>query len=138
MKTNPSNRESQPTHSVQIAELPLPLIDEGDAPNRVCSLSTDQEQALEWLIGGGSIAEAAQFAGVTRQTISRWMRTDPDFRAVYDAWKMESSQMLEGRLIAAGESAMENLLNAVRTKQDVRASQFVVKTLMEIRKRTQG
>ena len=90
---------------------------------------------MEWLIGGGSLGEAAQFAGVTRQTISRWLRSDPDFSAVYDAWKLESSQMLEGRLIAAGESAMDNLLNAVRVGHDVRASQFVLRALMDLRKR---
>jgi hypothetical protein len=92
-------------------------------------LSTPQEQALEWLISGGSVAEAAEVVGVTRQTISRWLHHDPDFRAVYDAWKIESSQLLEGRLIAAGESAMDNILNAVRS-HDVRASQFVIKALL--------
>ena len=92
-------------------------------------LSAPQEQALEWLISGGSIADAAQVAGVTRQTLSRWLHHDPDFRAVYDAWKAESTQLLEGRLIAAGESAMDNILSAVRDR-DVRASQFVLKALL--------
>jgi predicted transcriptional regulator len=54
---------------------------------------------------GGSLGEAAQFAGVTRQTISRWLRTDADFRAVYEAWKQEVNQMLEGRLIAGAASS---------------------------------
>jgi len=132
MATESINRESHMTHSS--SQLPQPQPGEAPVANRMVVLSTPQEQALEWLIGGGSIAEAAQVAGVTRQTISRWLHGDPDFRAVYDAWKLETSALLEGRLIAAGEAAMDNILSAVRANGDVRASQFVIRTLLSQKK----
>jgi hypothetical protein len=125
-------------HLPQIVQTLQPPPGQPPAAEPVVSLSTPQELALEWLIGGGSIAEAAQFAAVSRQTISRWMRTDPDFRAVYEAWKIESQQMLEGRLIAAADAAMDNLLNAVRTRGNVTASQFVIRTLLNQKKARLG
>jgi hypothetical protein len=131
MQNDSSNRESSATtHSPLASRLPLPLDIPGADPNQIVSLSDPQEQALEWLISGGSITEAAQFAGVTRQTISRWLRTDADFRAVYEAWKRESQEMLEARLIAAGDSAMDTMLQGIRMKGSIRASEFVLKTLL--------
>jgi hypothetical protein len=133
MKNTLSHRGSSATHSAQLVEGAVSAAPGTPAQviQTIVSLSDSQEQALEWLIGGGSIGEAAQFAGVTRQTVSRWLHTDPDFRAVYDQWKLEASQMLEGRLVAAGESAMDNLLDAVRMKRDVKASQFVIRSLLD-------
>ncbi len=92
-------------------------------------LAPAQQQALEWLVNGGSITEAAQFAGVCRQTVSRWLTEDPDFQAVYTTWREEAAKIVQGRLIAASESAMDALLYAIRVKKDLRASQFVLKTL---------
>lgn len=93
------------------------------------TLTAPQQAVLEWLVAGGSVADAAQLAGVARQTISRWLRNDPDFRAVHDAWKAESNELLQGRLAAAGDLAMDTLLTAVRN-HDLRASQFVIKALL--------
>jgi hypothetical protein len=126
--SNPISQR-EPSLALSSPHLPQPPESQSDTVRQIVMLSEQQEQVLEWLIGGGSISEAAEFAGITRRTISRWLHEDPDFRAVYDAWKAEANQLLEGRLIAAGEAAMDNILGAVRNR-DVRASQFVIKALL--------
>jgi hypothetical protein len=111
------------------SELPMPTIIEDESAERQVLLSTAQEHALEWLFNGGSLTEAAQFAGVTRQTISRWLRCDEDFRTIYSAWREETAGIIHARLIAAGEAAMDVVVNAVREKRDLQAAQFVVRTI---------
>ncbi len=69
------HRESLPTHS-NSDQCPV--------------LSTPQLQALEWLANGGSITDAAQFAGVTRSTLHRWLKEDPDFLTAYTDWRNQS------------------------------------------------
>ena len=98
-----------------------------DIPNRQVLLSQPQQLALEWLTTGGTLSEAAQFAGVCRQTVARWMREDPDFRAVYEAWREQVAEVTKGRLLALSQSAIDTLEYAVRDRRDVRAAQFVLK-----------
>jgi hypothetical protein len=107
-----------------------------DTPaSRQVMLSVPQDQALEWLMNGGSIGEAAQFAGVCRQTVSRWLSTDPDFRAVYDAWRQQVANITEGQLLGLSESAVSALANAIRNRQDIKAAEFVLKHLATIAKK---
>ncbi len=103
--------------------------------NRQVMLSGPQDQALEWLMNGGSISEAAQFAGVCRQTVSRWLKTDPDFRAVYDNWREQVANITEGQLLGLSESAVAALANAIRNRQDVKSAAFVLKHLAMIAKK---
>jgi hypothetical protein len=119
------NRELASAHS---------SITDIDQPNRQVFLSTAQTQALEYLISGGSVTEAAQFAGVSRQTVSRWLNADPDFQAVFNNWREEAAAIVQSRMIAAGEAAMDNVLHAVKVKGDLRASEFVLKSLAAGRK----
>jgi hypothetical protein len=130
MSDTSNNRESEMTHSSKAQLTAVSEAKAGDPPVRQVMLSVPQEQALEWLMNGGSVGEAAQFAGVSRQTISRWLRTDPDFQEVYRVWQEETASTIAGRMLAASESAMDVVLHAIRVKRDVRASQFVIKTLM--------
>jgi IS30 family transposase len=106
----------------------VPISDDG--PDREVQLTAPQQQALEYLVDGGSIAKAAKFAGVSRQTIYRWIREDLDFRTVYDAWHREIQKSVKDRMAAIGDSAMDNLANAIRFKGNLRASEFVVKHLL--------
>jgi len=133
MNNTSSNRESETTQSPAVHLLPCEEPNVEDISPRQISLSSTQELALEWLTNGGSITEAAQFAGVTRQTVTRWLRTDEDFQAVYTAWREEAAAIVQGRMIAASESAMDNILDAIRRKGDLRASQFVLKSLTAAR-----
>jgi len=112
-KTLSSHREPETAHS---------------SSNRQVILSAPQQAALEWLTSGGSITEAAQLAGVCRQTVSEWLNGDTDFHAIYQAWRRQSLDLAEGRMIAITETAMDNIVCAVRDR-DLRLSQFVLKQL---------
>jgi len=48
-------------------------------------LSAPQETALLALAEGATQGEAADRAGVTRETVSRWLRDDPEFAAALNA-----------------------------------------------------
>jgi len=113
-KTLSTNREPATVHS---------------SSSRQVILSVPQQAALEWLTGGGSITEAAQLAGVCRQTVSEWLHNDPDFQAVYQSWRRQAMDMAEGRMVALTETALDNVTSAVREKRDLRASQFILKQL---------
>ena len=105
------------------------------APRRQVSLSTAQEQALEWLTNGGSINEAAQYAGVARQTVYRWLSSDPDFREFYDQWRQHVVAVVDGQLMGLSDSAVAALAHAIRDRQDVRAAEFLIKHVTGINKR---
>ncbi len=106
----------------------VPVSDNG--PDRQVSLTPAQQLALECLFEGGSITSAAKSAGVTRQTVNRWIRVSLDFKTVYDAWHREIQKSVKDRLAAIGDAAMDNIANAIRLKGDLRASEFVVKQLL--------
>ncbi len=92
-------------------------------------LTTAQQTALEWLVGGGNITEAAQVAGVARQTVSGWLNKDPDFRRAYQLWRQQALQAAQGKLTALAEIAVQTLAQSMGTKLDTRTAQFVVKQL---------
>jgi hypothetical protein len=72
-------------------------------------LHETQIKALDWLTNGGSITEAATFAGVARQTVSRWLKDDQDFRGIYDAWRDQIMTMTDGQLSSLAEFAVATL-----------------------------
>jgi hypothetical protein len=74
-------------------------------PSKPPVTNTSCGNLLKWLTNGGPITEAAQFAGVARQTVSRWLKEDDDFRAIYDGWRDQIMTMTDGQLSALAESA---------------------------------
>ena len=92
-------------------------------------LAEPQRLALEWLMGGGSITEASQYAGVCRQTVSEWLNHDEDFRQVFEQWKQQVISMNQARLLALGENAMEAVAAAIRETRDVKVALVVLKSL---------
>ena len=92
-------------------------------------LTRAQRLALEWLISGGSVNDAAQFAGVCRQTVSKWLHGDREFKKAYDDWREEINVISSARLVALTESAIDNISTAIRQGHDVKTSQFLVKHL---------
>ena len=48
------------------------------------SLTTQQEQVLALLSAGATIADAAQSAGIHRNTIHNWLRSAPEFQQALD------------------------------------------------------
>ncbi len=97
-------------------------------------LPRPQAIALECLISGGSIGDAARSAGVCRQTVSRWINGDPGFKEAYESWREQINAIASARLLALAESAVDNLSTAIRQGHDVKASQFLVKHLASQRR----
>ena len=121
----------------QIAKSALPVGSPSTlAPSeRQVYLSDPQKLALEWLTNGGNITEAARYADVCRQTVSRWITEDPDFRAVYDAWRNQIDVITEGQLQQLAEPAVNTLAHAILHRNDTRAAQFVLRHLASMRQR---
>jgi hypothetical protein len=62
--------------------------------------------ALDALLSGKSVTAAATAAGVSRQTVHRWLRTDPAVIAAWNAGRLELLQVTRGRLLRLGEKAV--------------------------------
>jgi alkanesulfonate monooxygenase SsuD/methylene tetrahydromethanopterin reductase-like flavin-dependent oxidoreductase (luciferase family) len=90
-------------------------------------LSGPQRQAMEWLMQGGSIVEAAQYAGVTRQTVSRWIHEDPDFATLFEHWQEQVKSINKARLVSLTEAAMDTVSDAIRNHRDVKAALTILK-----------
>jgi hypothetical protein len=107
---------------------PLPRLNE-DGTERQIILGEPQRLAMEWLMGGGSITEAGQYAGVSRQTVSQWLNHDEDFRALFEQWQQQVREINHARLMALSEAALETVAVAVREKRDPKLAVAVLKGL---------
>jgi phage terminase small subunit len=73
---------------------------EVDADGTALPISPVQRQCMEYMQGGGSVTDAARFAGVSRSTVYRWMKNDPVFVAAMNEWKNEAVENARSRLVA--------------------------------------
>jgi hypothetical protein len=69
------------------------------------ALAIDQQKALEHLLTGQSVAEAAQLAGISRATLYRWLRHDAAFGAAYNQWQDQLQEGCRSRLLTLGVKA---------------------------------
>ena len=70
-------------------------------------LTTPQRAALTAIIEGRTVTAAAKEAGVHRATIHRWLKSNPVFRAAYNAWEHESKTNTMSRLLAIVKKALD-------------------------------
>ena len=107
--------------------MPLSLtpVDGGDAPPR---LSATQATALEGLLAGKTVVEAAAAAGVGRTTIHKWMRVDFAFQAALNRGRRDLQQAVACRVDQLAADAAECVTRAVREGD--------AKIALEILKRT--
>jgi hypothetical protein len=107
--------------------------------NRQVVLSEPQRRALEWLLSeeGATVKDAAEFAGVARSTVSRWLNSDPDFKAIYETWLAHQRQMNDAQLSGMEATALDVLHEAVRQRRDVRAAEFIIKQVTARRQRAE-
>src|SRR5262245_54399496 len=68
-------------------------------------LSPKQRKVLHALIEGARVIKAACAGDVVRETVHRWLRTDPAFRAAYNAEVMELQMAVECQLMALAPKA---------------------------------
>lgn len=76
-------------------------------------LNEKQRAAFESLRGGSSFLVAAEQAGVARMTVYRWVKSDPDFRAAYNAWRQEMAESAQTRLLKLADKAVDCVEHAI-------------------------
>ncbi len=76
-------------------------------------LAAKQRTAMETLVAGGSVTEAARSCGVSRTTIYQWLKHDATFQAAYNQWHEMMEQSCRSRLkmmLDKASSALEKAL----------------------------
>ncbi|MGH9582966.1 MAG: hypothetical protein ACRD4O_08530, partial [Bryobacteraceae bacterium] len=77
-------------------------------------LSAKQRVAFESLRGGSSFAVAAEQAGVGRVTVYRWVKSDSNFRAAFNAWRQEQAESAQTRLLRLADKAVDCVEHALK------------------------
>ena len=103
----------------------------------LAKLTPKQRKAVEALLTSGDITQAAQAAGVARDTLYRWMRQD-DFRSALKTAEAASIENLARELVRLGEKAARTLDEAMTaedatTSARVRAADIVISRLLQLR-----
>jgi len=91
-------------------------------------LTAQQHAVLSLLATGQSVTAAAESAGVHRGTIHRWLTSDPNFRAAYNAWKRETVELAAGRLAKLSDDAVSVVSQSLQSL-DARTAVAVLKGL---------
>ena len=73
------------------------------------NLSTAQQMALNALLVGQNMTQAASAAGVDRSTLHRWFRDDLEFVAAVNRGKRDLHEAMQARLLAMTEKAVDSL-----------------------------
>src|SRR5947209_6027615 len=76
------------------------------AARSAAALSPAQRTAIERLTSGYTMVDSALAAGVGRATLYRWLKSDPEFLAAYNAWQQDAVATARGRLLALTDSAV--------------------------------
>ena len=98
-----------------------------DANDAASTLDATQIAVLEALVGGCSITDAADGAGVSRTTVHRWLKDDYLFRAEINAARDGLRQTSLARLDALCERSIEVLKGALDQTSDTRIALEVLK-----------
>lgn len=77
------------------------------------ALTPGQEIALQRLAAGSSIVQAARAVQVDRRTLYRWLHSDPQFVAAYNAWQRETVASGRARVLAMGDLALDTVQSAM-------------------------
>src|SRR5665213_1055743 len=92
-------------------------------------LSSFQCAALDALMEGKSIAEAAEAAGVSYRTVERWRDEHPRFKADYNRWLRQKAATIQGRLMGVADESAELMVEAVRKKKHLPTAKAIVREL---------
>src|SRR5438067_1169465 len=84
------------------------------------ALSPRQELAVREIVRGRSVTAAAHAAGVSRQTVYRWM-AEPPFAATLNRWLAEMKELAQDQLYGAAVNAAGTLAAAIEAG-DVKAA----------------
>jgi hypothetical protein len=90
-------------------------------------LSAAQEKAIEALLAGKSVSEAAIVADVNRTTVHRWLN-DPRFDLALRRSRRELREAMRARLLALGSKAIDSVERSI-VDGDANAALAVLKGL---------
>jgi hypothetical protein len=102
----------------------MPRQNETPAPE----LTPAQLLALEALLAGRTVTDAAVAASVARQTVHRWLADDVAFAAELNARRLELRDAAQGRLFTMAQRAAEAVEKAI-TAGDLRVSLTLLEKL---------
>jgi DNA-binding LacI/PurR family transcriptional regulator len=77
---------------------------------------------------GATVSAAAEAAGVSRETVHRWLRNDWQFRASLNRARRELQESVNARLLACSHKAADNIAQAIESG-DVRLSLVILRGL---------
>ena len=72
-------------------------------------MTDQQRQAAEAIATGATTIEASQLAGVTRQTVSRWLNHDPEFQATVAELANAAVRATTAQLTGLADTAVRTL-----------------------------
>ena len=78
-------------------------------------LTPSQLRALEILLSGGSVSDAAETASVNRSTVHRWLRSDEEFIVSYNMNRRAMADALSARVLTIATVALDQLHEAILT-----------------------
>jgi hypothetical protein len=90
-------------------------------------LSAAQEKAIEALLAGKSVTEAAIVADVNRTTVHRWLN-DPRFDLALSRSRRELREAIRARLLALGSQAIDAVERSI-VDGDTNAALAILKGL---------
>lgn len=100
-------------------------------------LKPNQRKAIETLLTSGSATEAAENAGVSRNTLYRWMQ-EPDFQAALAEAEAAALDSLSTRLVGLADQAagaLDDVFNNDKAGigHRLRAADIVLSNLLRLR-----
>ena len=72
-------------------------------------LSPPQRTAIQLLTSGKTVVDSALAAGVSRATLYRWLKDDPNFQAAHNAWQHDAIATARSKLLALTDAAIETV-----------------------------
>jgi uncharacterized protein (UPF0147 family) len=102
------------------------------------NLTQNQQKALEVLITNGNVSQAAEAAGVTRQTIYTWKQENKAFQSALEQESAEVVNQLTLRLANLGDQAIQTLQNILEDPNTpgyvrIRAADIIISKLLQLR-----
>jgi hypothetical protein len=77
-------------------------------------ISAQQRRAIEAILSGNTMTDAAKTAGVNRSTVWRWMNKDAEFQSALNSYKREALDQLSMRTTALASLAISAVEAALR------------------------
>ena len=114
----PASAPPTPVETAEVAEVP----------------DTKKQAALDALIAGHTMAEAARIADVSRSTLYNWIKRDASFMAALNQWRDEIQELCHDRLMALAERATQALDRSLETA-DAKVALQLLKGLGLLEKR---